>query len=186
LCRESHVPYPGTERSGDGQPLEGCPEGVSGAKQTCPASGATRKRGTDTDRRNTVGERTGVSRGRSSARSNEPGVSDHLKWGALKAPEGLTPARRTELMGTTGPRRPSLRSGRPGGERLWSRRAGVRSGSPFTARHRRQRCWRVSYIGTARCGPARRVVWGPVANYHRLPDWASSSVWAPHRAQRYR
>jgi len=27
--------------------------------------------------------------------------------------------------------------------------------------------------GTARYGPVRRVVWGPVANHHRLPDWAS-------------
>lgn len=33
-------------------------------------------------------------------RSHEPGVSDHLKWGAPKAPEGLTPARRTEPSGT--------------------------------------------------------------------------------------
>ena len=41
----------------------------------------------------------GVSRGRSSA-GNEPGVGVHLPRGALKGPEGLTHARRTELMGT--------------------------------------------------------------------------------------
>jgi len=28
--------------------------------------------------------------------------------------------------------------------------------------------------GTARYGPVRRVVWGPEANYLRLPDWAVS------------
>ena len=29
--------------------------------------------------------------------------------------------------------------------------------------------------GTARYGPVRRVVWGPEANYLRLPDWPGSS-----------
>ena len=47
---------------------------------------------------NSRGERPGVSRGRSSARRYEPGVSDHPKWGAPKAPEGLTTARRTKLI----------------------------------------------------------------------------------------
>ena len=42
--------------------------------ETCPASGAARKRGADTDRGNTGGKRTGVSRGRSSA-GYELGVS---------------------------------------------------------------------------------------------------------------
>ncbi len=74
MCRESSRPYPGTERSGDGQPFEGCPAGVSLAKQTCPVSGPARERGADTDRGNMGGERTGVSRGRSSA-GYEPGVS---------------------------------------------------------------------------------------------------------------
>jgi len=55
-----------------------------------PASTATG------DRR---GERAGVSRGRSSA-GNEPGVSDGSPQSPLKAPEGLTHARRTELIRT--------------------------------------------------------------------------------------
>jgi hypothetical protein len=67
--------------------------------ETCPASSPARKRGADTDRGNTAGERAGVSRGRSSARY-EPGVGVHPPQGALKAPDGLTPARRTELIGT--------------------------------------------------------------------------------------
>ena len=67
--------------------------------ETCPVSGLARKRGSDTDRGNTGGERTGVSRGRSSA-GYEPAVGVHLKWGALKVPEGLTLARRTELIRT--------------------------------------------------------------------------------------
>ena len=67
--------------------------------ETCPVSGPARKRGTDTDRGNTGGERTGVSRGRSSA-GYEPAVSVHVKWGALKVPDGLTLARRTELIRT--------------------------------------------------------------------------------------
>ena len=55
-----------------------------------PASTATG------DRR---GERAGVSRGRSSA-GNEPGVSDGSPQSPLKAPEGLTHTRRTELIRT--------------------------------------------------------------------------------------
>ena len=70
--------------------------------ETCPPSGDPREseRHRSTVASNGGGERTGVSRGRSSARSHEPGVGDHLKWGALKAPEGLTTARRTEPSGT--------------------------------------------------------------------------------------
>jgi RNA-directed DNA polymerase len=67
--------------------------------ETCPAGGAARERGAGTVLGNKHGKRTGVSSGRSSAR-NEPGVSDHLQWGAPKAPEGLTPARRTKLVRT--------------------------------------------------------------------------------------
>jgi hypothetical protein len=67
--------------------------------ETCPASGLARKCGADTDRGNTGGERTGVSRGRSSA-GYEPAVGVHLPWGALKVPDGLTLARRTELIRT--------------------------------------------------------------------------------------
>ena len=68
--------------------------------ETCPASGVARERGTDTARGNTGGERTGVSRGRSSARRYEPGVGYYLPQGEPKAPEGLMPARRTEPSGT--------------------------------------------------------------------------------------
>jgi hypothetical protein len=67
--------------------------------ETCPASGSARKRGADTVRGNTGGKRTGVSRGRSSA-GYEPAVGVHSKWGALKVPDGLTLARRTELIRT--------------------------------------------------------------------------------------
>ena len=67
--------------------------------ETCPVSGRARKRGAGTDRGNTGGERTGVSRGRSSA-GYEPAVSVHSQWGALKVPDGLTLARRTELIRT--------------------------------------------------------------------------------------
>ena len=94
-------------------------------RETCPPRSAARERRGGTVTGNRHGARTGVSRGRSSARSNAPGVSVHPKWGALKAPEGLTTARRTKLMGTPGPGRPSARSGRRGGERPWSRGAGV-------------------------------------------------------------
>jgi RNA-directed DNA polymerase len=68
--------------------------------ETCPVGGAARERGAGTVTGNRHGERTGVSSGRSSARRHEPGVSDHLQWGAPKAPEGLTSARRTKLIGT--------------------------------------------------------------------------------------
>jgi RNA-directed DNA polymerase len=82
--------------------LEGCPAGVSAAKQTCPPSGdpreSERRRSTATGNR--CGEQTGVSRGRSSARSHEPGVGVYPSPGALKASEGLTTARRTEPSGT--------------------------------------------------------------------------------------
>ena len=67
--------------------------------ETCPVSGLARKRGADTVRGNTGGERTGVSRSRSSA-GYEPAVGVHLPWGALKVPDGLTLARRTELIRT--------------------------------------------------------------------------------------
>ena len=143
-------------------------------RETCPPRSAARERRGGTVTGNRHGARSGVSSGRSSACSHEPGVSAHPKWGALKAPEGLTSARRTKLMETTGPGRPYSRSGRPGGERPWSRRAGVRSGSPFTTRQRWQRRRRASHIGTARCGPARRVAWGPGAKHSRLPDSAFS------------
>ena len=59
-----------------------------------------RKHSTGTVTGNSHGERAGVSSGRSSAGGNEPGVSEHLKWGAPKAPEGLTHARRTKPNGT--------------------------------------------------------------------------------------
>jgi RNA-directed DNA polymerase len=68
--------------------------------ETCPPSRPSRERWTSTVTGNRHGERAGVSSGRSSAGSHEPGVSDHPKWGAPKAPEGLTSARRTKPIGT--------------------------------------------------------------------------------------
>jgi hypothetical protein len=96
LARQSEVPVSEPEvKSGvvprKSRPLPG---------ETCPASGVARERGADTIRGNTVGERTGVSRGRRSARRYEPGVGYYLPQGEPKAPEGLTPARRTEPSGT--------------------------------------------------------------------------------------
>ena len=70
--------------------------------ETCPPRGDPRasERHRSTATGNRGGEQTGVSRGRSSARSDEPGVGEHAQWREPKAPEGLTTARRTELMGT--------------------------------------------------------------------------------------
>jgi hypothetical protein len=68
--------------------------------ETCPPSGRSRERANGTVTGNRHGERTGVSRGHSSAGSYEPGVGVHLPRGALKGPEGLTHARRTKLIGT--------------------------------------------------------------------------------------
>ena len=72
--------------------------------EACPIRNTARERSCGTARGNTGGERTGVSRGRSSARSHEPGVGVYLLQGAPKAPEGLTPARRTELIRECGDR----------------------------------------------------------------------------------
>ena len=67
--------------------------------ETCPPGGGARERDRSTVRGNPHGERAGVSRGRSSA-GYEPGVGVHLKWGAPNEPDGLTQARRTELIET--------------------------------------------------------------------------------------
>ena len=67
--------------------------------EACPPGGGARERVRSTAPSNGGGERAGVSRGRSSARY-EPGVGVHPPQGALKAPDGLTPARRTELIGS--------------------------------------------------------------------------------------
>jgi RNA-directed DNA polymerase len=99
LCWESSRPYPGTERSGDGQPFEGGPEGVSVAKQTCPASRPSQGRSHGTVTGNSPGGPAGVSSGRSNA-GYEPAVGVYSKWSALKVPEDLTHARRTKLIGT--------------------------------------------------------------------------------------
>lgn len=95
LARQSEVPVSASQVklgvvSGKFTPLPG---------ETCPAGGPARKRGAGTDRGDTGGERAGVSRGRSSA-GHEPGVGAHLKWDAPNEPDGLTHARRTELIGT--------------------------------------------------------------------------------------
>jgi RNA-directed DNA polymerase len=68
-------------------------------RETCAASSRLQQQPASTATGNRRGERAGVSRGRSSA-GNEPGVSGHLEWSPLKAPEGLTHARRTELIET--------------------------------------------------------------------------------------
>jgi hypothetical protein len=96
FARQNEVPVSATQvKSGvvprKSRPLPG---------ETCPIRSAARERPRGTVRGNTDGERTGVSRGRSNARSAEPGVSDHPTWGAPKAPEGLTTARRTKPSGT--------------------------------------------------------------------------------------
>jgi RNA-directed DNA polymerase len=65
--------------------------------ETCPTGAAARARSTDGG--NAAGERTGVSRGRSSA-GHEPGVERRSPVPDSNAPEGLTQARRTELVGT--------------------------------------------------------------------------------------
>ena len=69
-------------------------------RETCPAVGPVRKRRGGTVTGNRHGERAGVSSGRSSACRYEPGVGYYLPQGEPKAPEGLTPARRTEPSGT--------------------------------------------------------------------------------------
>jgi len=70
--------------------------------ETCPLRGDPREseRHRSTVTGNSHGKRTGVSRGRSSARRYEPGVGYYLPQGEPKAPEGLTSARRTEPSGT--------------------------------------------------------------------------------------
>ncbi|MBK8477092.1 MAG: group II intron reverse transcriptase/maturase [Opitutaceae bacterium] len=65
--------------------------------ETCPTGAARRARSTDDD--NAVGERAGVSRGRSSA-GHEPGVERRSPGPDSNGPEGLTQARRTKLVGT--------------------------------------------------------------------------------------
>ena len=67
--------------------------------EACPPRGGARERVRRPVRGNPHGERTGVSRGRSSA-GYEPGVGVYPPQGALKAPDGLTSARRTELIGS--------------------------------------------------------------------------------------
>ena len=67
--------------------------------ETCAAGRPSRGRLNGTFTGNRAGASAGVSSGRSSA-GNEPGVGDHLQWGALNGPDGLTHARRTKLIGT--------------------------------------------------------------------------------------
>ena len=67
--------------------------------ETCPASRPSRGRSHGTVTGNRDGGPAGVSSGRSNA-GYEPGVGVHSQWSALKAPDGLTHARRTKLIGT--------------------------------------------------------------------------------------
>ena len=93
VSRKSH-PLPG----------ETCPAGAAACAQSAGAG-------------NSGGQRTGVSRGRSSA-GNEPGVGVHLPRRALKGPEGLTHARRTKLVGTA----ETAAASRPAIELVWGGR----------------------------------------------------------------
>ena len=68
-----------------------------------------------------------------------------------------------------------------GGERVHARCTRLRAVlncHPLSRRCPARR--QVMETGTARYGPVRRVVWGPEANYLRLPDWAPFSM-APCR-----
>jgi hypothetical protein len=103
-------------------PGETCPAGAAAGAQSAVAG-------------NSGGQRAGVSRGRSSA-GNEPGVRVHLPRGALKGPDGLTHARRTELVGLRRPRRP------PG----WQRR---RMAEPIRGGRQRRRKTAVGRIQTS-------------------------------------
>ena len=66
-------------------------------REACPTGAAACARSTGGG--NAAGERAGVSRGRSSA-GHEPGVGSRSPEPDLNGPEGLTQARRTELVGT--------------------------------------------------------------------------------------
>lgn len=96
--------------------------------ETCPPSAAACAR--STKRGNTRGERTGVSRGRSSA-GHEPGVERRSPVPDSNGPEGLTHARRTELKGRTVNRSSLTQAMTPTG-RAWQWR--LLSGETDTAR----------------------------------------------------
>ncbi len=91
-------------------PHNGAPDSVSQVKhgvvpgrftgllgEACPTSAAARARSTEGG--NALGQRAGVSRGRSSA-GHEPGVGDQAQAPEPNGPDGLTQARRTKLVGT--------------------------------------------------------------------------------------
>jgi hypothetical protein len=96
--------------------------------EACPTSVARRARSTDGG--NVVGERAGVSRGRSSA-GHEPGVGDQAQAPEPNGPDGLTQARRTELKGRTVNRSSLTQAMTPTG-RAWQWR--LLSGETDTAR----------------------------------------------------
>ncbi len=134
--------------------------------ETCPASHPSHRRSNGTLVSNREGESAGVSRGHSSA-GNEPGVNGHLEWCSLKAPEGLTHARRTELIRTVETAgsfklEMALDAGSSDERsRAAEKDCGQGSGARLLLRVTDNLSVALSQIGTARYGPVRRVVWGP-------------------------
>ena len=70
-------------------------------EEACPTGVRVREHSKSTVTGNRHGERLGVSSGRRGAGSNEPGVGEHLTWGAPKAPEGPTDVRRTDSVSSS-------------------------------------------------------------------------------------
>jgi hypothetical protein len=155
--------------------------------ETCPAGAAACAQSAVTG--NSGGQRTGVSRGRSSA-GNEPGVGVHLPRGALKGPEGLTHARRTELIGIAETAAasslelalmPALQRGRSQAAEKDCGRKNPDFPCGFLDHLSRSAgaAGRIESIGTARYGPVRRVVWGPGRETSPATRLASFSLFPP-------
>ena len=108
--------------------------------ETCSPRGWPRERSGSTVAGNGGGTRIGVSRGRSNA-GYDPGVGVHPIWGELNEPHGLTNARRTELIGTAGPRWPFVltmsRTERPRAAEKDRNQSGVLRRAPIITRSQR-------------------------------------------------